>query len=128
MRQLRRGAPFGWFMALLLPLLVSGGLGGGGGGIAAALLRHTTVAQAHGEHQPLSRPFLDGVQRHTLVTGLTGIGAGAGGHPLTTPPTDLRYLSLAAGALARPSGDDDTRSLADPLVTPGRAPPASTLG
>ncbi|MEU8386395.1 hypothetical protein, partial [Streptosporangium sp. NPDC048865] len=82
MRQLRRGAPFGWLLALLLPLLVSGGLGGGG---ATVLLRHPAVAQSSGEHQRLSRPASDGGHRNALAGGLsaTGIGlAGGGGHPL----------------------------------------------
>ncbi|MER5621902.1 hypothetical protein ABT061_12745 [Streptosporangium sp. NPDC002544] len=127
MRQLRRGAPFGWLLTLLLPLLVSGGLGGS----TAALARHAAVVQAVGEHQPLSRPLLDGVQRHSLVSGFAGTGAGlggGGGHPLATPPTDLRHLFLAAGPLTRPAGDEDTRPLAALLVRPGRAPPASTAG
>ncbi|WP_329086713.1 MULTISPECIES: hypothetical protein [unclassified Streptosporangium] len=128
MRQLRRGAPFGWLLALLLPMLVSGGLGGGG---AAVLLRHATVAQASGEHQRLSRPVSDGGHRNALVTGLSaaGIGlGGGGGHPLATPPADLRRLSPATGRTSRPARDDDTRSLAALLVRPGRAPPASTAG
>ncbi|WP_440068849.1 hypothetical protein [Streptosporangium sp. OZ121] len=128
MRQLRRGAPFGWLLALLLPLLVSGGLSGGG---ATVLLRHATVTQSSGEHQRLSRPASDGGHRNALVTGLsaTGIGlGGGGGHPLATPPADLRHLSLATGPDSRPARDDDTRPLAALLVRPGRAPPASTAG
>lgn len=128
MRQLRRGAPFGWLLALLLPLLVSGGLGGSG---AAVLLRHSTVAQASGEHQRLSRPVSDGGHRNAHVTGLSaaGIGlGGGGGHPLATPPADLRHLALATGQDSRPARDDDTHSLAALLVRPGRAPPASTDG
>jgi hypothetical protein len=128
MRQLRRGVPFGWLLTLLLPLLVSGGLSGGG---AAVLLRHATVAQASGEHQRLARPVSDGGHRNAFVTGLsaTGIGlGGGGGHPLATPPADLRHLSLTAGSGSRPARDDDTRPLAALIVRPGRAPPASTTG
>ncbi|MEV4528683.1 hypothetical protein [Streptosporangium sp. NPDC049304] len=130
MRQLRRGAPFGWLLALLLPMLVSGGLSGGGA--AAVLLRHSTVAQVSGEHQRPSRPVSDVGHRNALVSGLSvaGIGllGGGGGHPLATPPSDLRHLSLATGLGTRPARDDDTRPLAALLVRPGRAPPASTVG
>jgi|GEM_PF-6812055 len=129
MRQLRRGAPFGWLLALLLPMLVSGGLGGSG---AAVLLRHSTVAQVSGEHQRPFRPVSDVGHRNTLASGLSvagiGLQGGGGGHPLATPPSDLRRLFVATGRSTRPARDDDTRPLAALLVKPGRAPPASTVG
>jgi hypothetical protein len=122
MRQPRRGAPIGRLLALLallLPLLVSGGLGGS---TATTLLhRHTTVVKAAGEHQPLSHQVPPDRRRHSFTTGFTATGGG--GHPAATRLPDARYLSLAPGFDWRPAGDDDSRSLAAPLVKPGRAPP-----
>jgi hypothetical protein len=117
--RLRRGAPTGWLLALLLPLLVFGGLGGSA---ATVLLRqHTTVVKAAGEHQPLSRQVPPSRQRHSFTAGFTGTSGG--GHPVATRPPDVPYLSLAPGFDWRPAGDDDSRSLAALLVKPGRAPP-----
>ncbi|MBB2914690.1 hypothetical protein FHS43_006002 [Streptosporangium becharense] len=124
MRRLRRGAPFGWLLALLLPLLVSGGLGGTAAG---ALLNHPAVAKAGGEHQPSSRQVAAGGQRYVFTAGVTGVGTGAGGggHPYAAPPPTAWRPSPAPGPGSRLTGDDDSRSLAALLVRPGRAPPST---
>jgi hypothetical protein len=122
MRQLRRGAPFGWLLALLFPLLVSGGLGGS---TAAALLRHPAVVSAGAEHQPLSRQAPAG-RPHDLAPAHGGLSAGAaGGHPAAVPPPDARHLSPPAGLGSRPAGDDDPRPPSALLVRPARAPPST---
>lgn len=121
MRQARRGAPFGWLLALLLPLLVSGGLNAGG---ATALLGHPTVAAVAGERQPLSRQVHAGGEQHAFTGGPIGTGTG-GGHPSAAGPPDARNLSRTPGFDSRPAGDDDPRPLAALLVRPGRAPPST---
>ncbi|MEU4834785.1 hypothetical protein [Streptosporangium sp. NPDC023615] len=141
MRQPRRGAPLGWLLALLLPLLVSGGagsalgalgaLGGAGaGGVtgAGAPSRQPTATHSSGDHRRLSRPVSDS-GRGVLVTALTALGIGLGGGngaPSAAPPADPWHPSEPSGTISRPAGDDDSRSLAALLVRPGRAPPAST--
>ncbi|MGV9775862.1 hypothetical protein [Streptosporangium sp. NPDC003464] len=133
MRQSRRGAPFGWLLALLLPLLVSGGVHAGG---VTALLGHAGVTSVAGEHRPLLREARPGGERrprshqvlpsgeqHLLTTGHAGTGAG-GGHPAVAGPA-ARHLPPASGAGPRPAGADDPRPLAALLVRPARAPPST---
>ncbi|GAA3020417.1 hypothetical protein [Streptosporangium longisporum] len=124
MRQPRRGAPLGWLLALLLPLLVSGGAGGA----VAAPSRQPTASHLSGDHRSLSRPVSD-TGRGALVTALAGLGIGLGGGsgtPSAAPPADPWHPSVPARTGSRPAGDQGTRSLAALLVRPGRAPPAST--
>ncbi|GAA2872900.1 hypothetical protein GCM10010517_33360 [Streptosporangium fragile] len=123
MRRLRRGVPFGWLLALLFPLFVSGGLGGI---TAGALLHHPAVAKAGGEHQPLSRQVTAGGQRYVFVAGVPGTGTGAGGgHPFAAPPPDARHPLPAPGPGARLTSGDAPRPLAALLVKHGRAPPST---
>ncbi|MFF5207919.1 hypothetical protein [Streptosporangium sp. NPDC000396] len=121
MRQLRRGAPFGWLFALLFPLFVSAGLGGGG---ITAFSPHTTIAKVAGERPSPSREALAGWQRQAFVTGLTGTGAGGGPSPAAHVP-DTRPPSLTPGFDSRPARDNDSSPLAALLVRPGRAPPST---
>ncbi|GAA3442445.1 hypothetical protein Pve01_72750 [Planomonospora venezuelensis] len=121
MRQPRRGASFGWLLALLFPLLVSGGLGPG----AAALLHAPAVAKASGEHHPLSRQAHAGDRFHVVAPGLAGTGGSGGWHPAAAVPPDARRLSLARGSGTAPARDDDPRPLAALLVRSGRAPPST---
>ncbi|WP_433246338.1 hypothetical protein ACQPYK_45055 [Streptosporangium sp. CA-135522] len=121
MRQLRRGAPLGWLLALLFPLLVSGGLSGGG---VTALLGHPAVATAAGEHRPLSRQVHPGREQHAVTAGLLGAGAG-GGHPVAARPPDAPLPSLDPGLGSHRARDDDPRPPAAPLLHPSRAPPST---
>ncbi|MEU0519382.1 hypothetical protein [Streptosporangium sp. NPDC006007] len=123
MRQLRRGAPVGWLLALLLPLLVPGGPSGD---TVTALLRHSTVTAVTAQHQPLSRQAAPGGRQHDFTAPLTGVAAGAGGcHPVGAPPPDARHPSLAAGLDSRAAGGGSPRPLSALLVRPGRAPPST---
>ncbi|WP_326826065.1 hypothetical protein [Streptosporangium sp. NBC_01756] len=125
MRQSRRGAPYGWLLALLFPLLVSGGLGGSG---VAVLLGHTpghpAVTAVTAEHQPLSHQVHPGGERQILTVGSTGSGSG-GGHPVAARPPGTHPPLRAPGAGSRRAGDDDPRPLAAPLFLPSRAPPST---
>ncbi|MBG0826401.1 hypothetical protein HS041_01215 [Planomonospora sp. ID67723] len=122
MRQPRRGAPFGWLLALLLPLLVSGGLGPGA---ASALLHAPSVAKASGEHHPFSRQAHAGDRFHLFAPGLAGTGGSGGGHPVAAVPPGSRHLPPPAGSGTGPARDDGPRPLAALLVRPGRAPPST---
>ncbi|MFJ2030805.1 hypothetical protein [Streptosporangium sp. NPDC087985] len=123
MRQLRRGAPFGWLLVLLFPLLVSGGLGGGG---ATALLGHPAITTVTAEHHPLSRQVHPGGEHHVSVAGSVGAGGG-GSHPVAAGPPDDHRLSLAPGLDSRRADDDDPRPLAALLFRPSRAPPSTGI-
>ncbi|GAA4225576.1 hypothetical protein FHR32_002233 [Streptosporangium album] len=121
MRQLRRGAPFGWLIALLFPLLVSGGLGGSG---VTALLERPAVTTIAGEHQPLSHQAHPGGEQQALTAGSAGSGSG-GGHPVAARPPDAHRLLRLSGSGSRRAGDDGPRPLAAPLFLPSRAPPST---
>ncbi|GIH78419.1 hypothetical protein Plo01_48480 [Planobispora longispora] len=121
MRQLRRSAPFGWLLALIFPLLVSGGAAATG---ASLLAQVPTLVKPSGEQHPLSRPTPLGDRHHVLAGSVTGIGSG-GGHPVAALPPDARHLSVSPGHGTGPARDDDPRPLAALLVRPGRAPPSA---
>ncbi|GAA3090022.1 hypothetical protein GCM10017600_45890 [Streptosporangium carneum] len=133
MRQLRRGAPFGWLLTLLFPLLVA--VGGGQSGSAAtaadatALPRHALLSVTGAERHPLSRGELSGQRQHDLAAAfaaaLVAAGAGAGGgHPVASPPPGSPHRLTAAVLDSRPAGEPPG-PLASPLVSPARAPPST---
>ncbi|MFC4060854.1 hypothetical protein ACFOWE_21335 [Planomonospora corallina] len=121
MRQRRCGAPFGWLLALLLPLFVSGGAAAPA---AAAALYGPAVAKAVPDHHPFSRQVPAGERYHASPSALPGTGAG-GGPPLSTLPQSVRCLPAGPGSGARPALRDDPRPLAALLVRSGRAPPST---
>ncbi|GGS72260.1 hypothetical protein GCM10010156_33900 [Planobispora rosea] len=120
MRQLRR-APFGWLLALLFPLLVSGGAGAA---TASAFLHAPALTKPPGDQHPFSRQLPAG-ERHHVLAPAPGNGSG-GGHPVAAVPPDARHLSISPGLGTGPARRDDPRPLAALLVRPGRAPPSST--
>src|SRR5687768_8343582 len=87
MRQRRCGAPFGWLLALLLPLFVSGGLNAPAA-LSYGAQHRPAVAKAPGDHHPFSRQAPLGERHLASAPAFTGTGAG-GGHPAAAPPRSL---------------------------------------
>ncbi|MBG0814818.1 hypothetical protein [Planomonospora sp. ID82291] len=123
MRQRRCGAPFGWLLALLLPLFVSGGLNAPAA-LSYGAQHRPAVAKAPGDHHPFSRQVPLGERHLASAPAFTGTGAG-GGHPAAAPPRSLPGPPSSPGRAVRPARGDDPRPLAALLVRSGRAPPST---
>ncbi|MEU1734330.1 hypothetical protein [Streptosporangium sp. NPDC020145] len=134
MRQLRHGAPFGWLLSLLFPLLVAAGPGAFP---SPASLTGTAAAPRHfaiiAERRPLSqessageRPHLPGTLTSALLSILAG-PAGSGGHPAVVPQADFTPALLPTGPRPRATGEAPFPSPA-PGTGPARAPPATSTG
>ncbi|MFB9889663.1 hypothetical protein [Planobispora takensis] len=121
MRQPRREALFGWLLALLFPLFVSGVPAAGTA--AARPGAPATAEAAQGQH-PLSRKLPVSERHHAFASVLAAVGA-AGSHPAAALPPGAGHPPLSSGFRPAPERDDDTRPLAALLVRPGRAPPST---
>ncbi|MEV4096762.1 hypothetical protein [Streptosporangium saharense] len=137
MRQLRHGAPFGWLLSLLFPLLVAAGPAALPSSPAASFTPFGTRTAATPATRPLSResresrdtsagerPHAPGTLASALLSALSGPAA-AGGHPAVAPRTGFAPLLPPAGSHSRSAGEV---LLAPPAsgTGPARAPPFST--
>lgn len=132
MRQLRHGAPFGWLLSLLFPLLVAAGPAAlppapsfSVGTAAAPAIRPLTREIREGRGTSAGeRPHAPGTLASALLSALSGPAA-AGGHPAVAPRTGFAPLLPPAGSHSRPVGEV---LLAPPAsgTGPARAPPLST--
>ncbi|MBB4917690.1 hypothetical protein [Streptosporangium saharense] len=129
MRQLRHGAPFGWLLSLLFPLLVAAGPAAlppapsSSVGTAAAPATRP-ISRESRDTSAGERSHAPGTLASALLSALSGPAA-AGGHLAVAPRTGFAPLLPPAGSHARSSGE---ALLAPPAsgTGPARAPPFST--